>query len=98
MEFEMRRKVVLYGEGKGAWHFVTLPKNISQDLREFFAGMERGFGSLPVEITIGKTVWTTSIFPDKKSGSFMFPLKALVRRKETISAGDTISFILKILM
>jgi hypothetical protein len=98
MELEMKRKVVLYGGEKGAWHFVVLPKGLSQDLRKFFAGMERGFGSLPVEVTIGKTTWTTSIFPESKDGAFMFPVKADVRKKEDVMAGKLIAFKLKILV
>lgn len=97
MELEMRRRVMLYGGEKAAWHFVVLPKGLSQDLRKFFAGMERGFGSLPVRVSIGKTTWTTSIFPESKAGAFMFPIKAKVRKKENIKAGDMVSFNLEIL-
>lgn len=98
MELEMRRRVTLYGGDKGAWHFVVLPKGLSQDLRKFFAGMERGFGSLPVEVTIGKTTWTTSIFPENKDGAFMFPIKVDVRKKENIVEGKIVTFKLKILV
>jgi hypothetical protein len=98
MEMKMRRSVTLYGGDKGAWHFVVLPKGLSQDLRKFFAGMERGFGSLPVQVSIGKTTWKTSIFPESKDGAFMFPIKAEVRKKENIKEGDMLSFSLKIIV
>jgi hypothetical protein len=98
MELEMRRKVLLYEGGKIGWHLVLLPKGLSQDLRKFFAGMERGFGSLPVEVTIGKTTWKTSIFPENKNGAFLLLLKAEVRKKENIRAGDMVSFRLSILI
>lgn len=98
MEFELKRKVILY-EGKSrVWHMLFLPKGLSRDLKKFFAGMEGGFKSLPVEITIGQTSWKTSIFPDSKEGAFLLLLKAAVRKKENIAAGDIISFKLKILI
>ncbi|APG88921.1 hypothetical protein SAMCCGM7_pC1737 (plasmid) [Sinorhizobium americanum CCGM7] len=38
----------------------------------------------------GKTEWTTSIFPEKASASFLLPVKAEVRRKERLTAGQAI--------
>lgn len=56
-----------------------------------------GWGSLPVMATIGKTSWKTSIFPDKKSESYLLPLKAEVRKKEKIYEDQTILFLIKII-
>lgn len=50
----------------------------------------RGWGSVPVTATIGGTTWRTSIFPDKKAGSFVLPLKAEVRTAEGIDEGATV--------
>ncbi|EKD58236.1 MAG: hypothetical protein ACD_56C00167G0004 [uncultured bacterium] len=98
MEFELKRKVILY-EGKSrVWHMIFLPKGLSRDLKKFFAEMTGGFGSLPVEVTIGKTTWKTSIFPENKKGAFLLLLKAEVRKKENIKAGDMKHLLLKILI
>ena len=78
------------------WHFVTLPKKKSADIRKTFGALKRGWGSLPVTITIGKTSWKTSIFPDKKIGAYLLPLKADIRKKEDISAGDTITIFMEV--
>ena len=94
----MKRKVLLLESKKAAWHVVLLPKGLSQDLKKFFEGATAGFGSLPVEVTIGKTTWKTSIFPESRDGAFLLLLKAEVRKKENIKAGDTVSFALKILI
>ncbi|MBI5466734.1 MAG: DUF1905 domain-containing protein [Candidatus Kerfeldbacteria bacterium] len=75
--------------GPAAWHFVSLPKKLSGELRRVFRGYGRGFGSLPVRVTIGSTTWTTSIFPDHKRGSYLLPLKASVRKVEGLRAGRT---------
>jgi len=87
----MQGKVWLY-PGMAGWHFVTLPKKQSAEIKARFGLMKRGWGSLSIVITIGKTSWKTSIFPDKKAGAYLLPLKAEVRRKENITAGDTITF------
>lgn len=78
--------------GMAAWHFVTVDSDVAVQIRQDRAGAPRvGWGSIPVTVTVGETVWKTSIFSDKKSGSYLLPIKAEVRKKENISAGDTIS-------
>jgi len=71
-----------------AWTFVTLPSELSDELRKR-TGPRKGFGSVPVEVTIGDSTWRTSIFPDKASRSFLLPVKAAIREAEALSAGDT---------
>ena len=93
--FHLQAKVWLYS-GQAAWHFVTLPQKESELIKELFASAKRGWGSLPVIVTIGQTQWKTSIFPDKKAGAYLLPLKADVRKKENLSAGDTIRFTVEI--
>lgn len=95
--YKMRAKVWLY-PAMVAWHFVTLPKKESDKIKELFGAMKRGWGSLPVVVTIGKTSWKTSIFPDKKAGAYLLPLKALVRKQEQILVGNTINFIVEIIV
>lgn len=94
--FTVKAKVWLY-EGEAAWHFLSIPKDISETMRERFAGIARGWGSLRVEATIGKTSWKTSVFPDKKSGTYMLPVKADIRKKEGIKAGQTVKLTLEVL-
>lgn len=83
--------------GMAAWHFVTVDTEVAARMRVERLGAPRvGWGSIPVSVTVGKTTWKTSIFPDKKSGSYLLPMKAEVRKKEDISAGDTIPVSLSI--
>jgi hypothetical protein len=89
--YALRATVWLY-PGPAAWHFLTLPKRQSREIKERFAFAKRGWGSLPVTVTVGKTSWRTSIFPDKKAGAYLLPLKAEVRRAERLQAGDTVAF------
>ncbi len=94
--YKMRAKVWLY-TGMAGWHFVTLPKKQSAQIRKTFSRMRRGWGSLPVLATIGETSWRTSIFPDNKSQSYLLPLKADVRKKERMEAGDTITCFIEVI-
>jgi hypothetical protein len=92
----MRAKVWLY-QGNGGWHFLTLPKKESNAIKSAFGFLKRGWGSLPVNVTIGSTKWKTPIFPDKKHDAYLLPIKSDVRRKESIEAGKDISFSVEII-
>ena len=71
----------------GSWHFLTLPGDVAEDVR-LEAGPPAGFGSVRVEVTIGSTAWSTSLFPDSKAGSFVLPVKKQVRTANGLQAGD----------
>lgn len=73
-------------DGEAAWHFVTLPQDVSDDveLRAVSAGRERDFGSVRVEVTVGATTWRTSLFPDKERGAYLLPVKHEVRVREEL--------------
>ena len=93
--YEMKSKLWIY-PGEAAWHFVTLPKKDSDLIKKRFEGLTRGWGSLPVIVTIGDTNWKTSIFPDKKAGAYLLPIKADVRKKEKLEAGKAVTFSIEI--
>jgi Domain of unknown function (DUF1905) len=77
-------------ESTGAWHFATLPADLSKRIRTLTAGLRQPFGSFHVAARTGGTRWQTSLFADQKRRAFVLPIKADVRRKERISIGDTI--------
>ena len=93
--YKSRAKVWLY-PGMAGWHFVTLPITTAEKIKKDFKRPRRGWGSIPVNVTIGTSTWKSSIFPDSKSGSYLFPIKASVRKKEDIGAGDSVAFHLEI--
>ena len=82
--------------GEGAWVFVTLPVDVSEEVR-LLAGEPRGFGSVRVEASVGATTWRTSVFPDRASGCFLLPVKKAVRRAEGVDAGDPVTVRLRVL-
>lgn len=96
-KYKIKSEVWLY-PGMAGWHFVSVPKKESAEIKKNFSSVKRGWGSLPVSVTIGKTEWNTSIFPDKKTETYLLPVKASVRKKEGIFAGDNTVLIIKILV
>lgn len=76
--------------GDAGWHFVTVPADVAEDLRAIAEGSHRPFGSVPIEASIGETTWRTSLFSDTKSGSYLLPVKAEVRRRERLADGDEV--------
>ena len=86
----------LYPSETAAWHFVTLPRKQSEEIKERFSGQKRGWGSLPVTVTIGQTRWKTSIFPDKKAGAYLLPLKSDVRKKEKVKEGNLVRLTIEV--
>jgi hypothetical protein len=82
-------------DGQGAWHFVTVPLEESEALRDA-GGQRRGFGSLRVRAVLGTTTWETSVFPDR-GGCFLLPVKRAVRRAEDVEAGDVVEVRLALL-
>ncbi|MBP9687821.1 DUF1905 domain-containing protein [Candidatus Woesebacteria bacterium] len=82
--------------GNASWHFLTIPEEISNEISTRYAEHKRGWGSLPVTATIGATSWDTSIFPDKESRGYLLPVKALIRKKESIRADQEIQFQIRV--
>lgn len=83
-------------DGPAAWHFVTLPADLADELRARTAGAGRPFGTVPVRVTVGATTWSTSLFADTARGSYVLPLKAAVRRRLGVGDGDEVDVMLSV--
>lgn len=95
-DYTVRAKVWRW-KGDGGWHFATLPAKQAAEIRQRFGSSAKGWGSIKVRITIGDTEWATSLFPASKTKSYLFAIKADVRKAEEIREGDTITAALHIL-
>ena len=93
--YKIKSEVWLY-PGMAGWHFLSVPKKDAAGIKDRFGAKHKGWGSLPVAVTLGRTSWKTSIFPDKKSGTYLLPLKAEVRKKEEVKKGDMVEFTLEV--
>ena len=73
----------------GSWHFVAVPEDDADTIEEMYGADAGGFGSVRVEVTIGATVWRTSLFPDSKRKTYVLPIKKSVRLSEGLRAGQS---------
>lgn len=92
--YTLRERVWLH-LGDAGWHFVTLPEDVADEIRARVAGAPSPFGMARVEVTVGATTWSTSLYADTKRGSFLLPVKSDVRRREGIADGDTVELTLR---
>ena len=83
------------GEAAGSWHFLTVPEEQSAAIRAEALEIPRGFGSVKVEARIGGIAWRTSVFP-LGEGGYLLPVKAEIRRRAGLSAGDEVTVTLRL--
>jgi Domain of unknown function (DUF1905) len=83
-------------EGPAAWHFVSLPLDVADDIRARFGTHASGFGSIKVEATVGSTRWATSLFPDNTGGTYLLPIKKAVRAAEGLEPGELVTVSLRV--
>lgn len=86
----------LWSGDSASWHFLTVPEDLSGEIRAESLARSGGFGSVRVEVRIDDVSWRTSVFP-QKSGGYILPVKKEVRSRAGIVAGDEVSFELEIL-
>ena len=84
------------GEAAGRWHFVTVPEDQSAEIKAQALGSPRGFGSVRVEARIHDVTWRTSVFP-VSSGGYLLPVKADVRKRARLVAGDEVTVDLELI-
>lgn len=76
--------------GPGGWHFVSIPPELSQEIRQHFQSLEQGWGRLPVAAQVGGTEWATAIWYDTKQQAYLLALKAAIRKAEGIVPGKPV--------
>ena len=81
----------------GSAHFMSVPKELSGEIRAHSLLVRRGFGSVKVQVTINEVRWETSVFPSKSSGGYFLPVKIAVVRKTGIAADDLVTVSLELL-
>lgn len=79
-----------------SWIFVSLPESVTDEIDDRWGGSTGGFGSIPVEVTVGTTTWSTSVFPSKEQATFVLPVKQAVRKAEGLEVGAFASIELRV--
>ena len=85
---------IWFWKGPAPWYFVTIPAKQCRDLSAISRVVTYGWGMIPVNVWIGKTEWKTSLFP--KDGRYIVPIKASVRKAESLEEGDKVTVRLEV--
>ncbi len=85
---------IIFWKGPAPWFFVAVPAEQSRDIQAISSLVTYGWGVIPVQVRIGNTEFTTSLFP--KDGRYLVPIKASVRKAEKLDKGDQITVQLEI--
>jgi hypothetical protein len=93
--FEFDSELWLW-KADAAWHFLTVPADISDEIAERTREQPRGFGSVKARVRIGATTWSTSVFPDTERGAYVLPVKREVRDAEGLAAGSRAHVLLEL--
>jgi hypothetical protein len=75
--------------GPAPCHFVAVPEDEAEQLRETAAAVTYGWGMIPVSGRIGNTGFTTSLWP--REGGYVVPVKDAVRRPEGLVLGEVVT-------
>jgi hypothetical protein len=87
----------VWANNEGRMHFMTVPEEISGEIKARALMDRRGFGSVRVEVTLRDVTWRTSVFPSKDNGGYFLPVKMDVVRKTDLAVGDEITLTLELL-
>lgn len=87
----------MWSNDEGRMHFMSVPAELSGEIKAHALMVRRGFGSVRVEVTIGDVTWRTSVFPSKSTGGYFLPVKMDVCRRAELMAGDEVTVTLELL-
>lgn len=83
-----------YWRGPAPFHFVTVPEEQSQDIKEISTFVTYGWGMIPAKVGIGRSEWKTALWP--KDGKYVVPIKDRVRMAEKLELGDEVTVRLEV--
>jgi hypothetical protein len=67
-----------------AWHFISLPTELANEIRRHLKSEEQGWGRLQIFARIGETQWATAIWFDTKLDTYLLPIKSEIRKRENL--------------
>lgn len=85
---------IFHWRGPAPYLFVAVPEEASREIKSVSRKVTYGWGVIPVHARIGKTEWTTSLFP--KNGLYLVPIKMLVQKAENVDMGNAVNIRLEI--
>ncbi|TYA70120.1 DUF1905 domain-containing protein [Seonamhaeicola marinus] len=89
VKFDFKSKMWT-GETAGSWYFMSLPSEISKEIRANFQWQEEGWGRMKVVAKIKDLEWKTSIWFDSKLDIYVLPIKAEIRKRAEIKLNEVL--------
>jgi hypothetical protein len=80
--------------GHAAWHFVSLPGDLAQEIRKNLGWQEEAWGRLKATASIEDSEWDTAIWFDTKQNTYLLPIKADIRKNKEIQPGSEVKITL----
>lgn len=87
-EFSFEATVIEW-RGPSPFFFIPLPAPEAEETRRLARAVTYGWGMIPVEATISGVTFTTAMFA--KDETYLLPVKAAVRKRAGVTAGDLVS-------
>jgi len=81
--------VMIEWRGPAPFYFVVIPNDVCEEIRTVAKLLSYGWGVIPVSAVIGKTTFTTSLFP--KEGGYLLPVKNAVRIPEKLELDNKVN-------
>jgi Domain of unknown function (DUF1905) len=91
-QYTFSAKMWRYSSDAASWFFVWVPDDMSAEIKALVKAkkiMTKGFASVPVEVTVGACVWTTTLFPNKDK-PYLLSINKKTRGTEGLFEGDTV--------
>jgi len=87
---------IWYWKGPAPHYFVSVPPDLSAQVKEISRLVTYGWGMIPVYVRIGAKTYRTALWP--KDGLYIVPLKAAVRKAEGLGEGDHVNVTLDVIL
>ena len=96
VKYEFSARAYQYSSSKEmcGWAFVSLPKELSREIRENYKYLEECWGRMKVTAKLANSEWKTAIWFDTKQDTYLLPLKAKIRKQENVVLGEDLQIVI----
>lgn len=89
MTYRFTAPLYMWEARTDSWVFANVPEDVADEIEDAAPIPRRGFGAVKVEVTVGASMWRTSVFPSKQARTFVLPVKRAILKAEGLAPGDT---------
>ena len=78
-------------DSPGGWFFVSIPIEMSKEIRTNLSFQEEGWGRMKTRAKIGDIEWESAIWYDSKSKTYLLPIKSKIRKLVKLNTTENIN-------